>query len=86
MLPWLRRCARRGAGVKLRLPARKSAFEMSRRGGGQAVDVDPRVRAEQDAVRVDQEDLAVRLQRAQDLAGVLARRRGSAPRCRCSAG
>ncbi|OEZ77109.1 hypothetical protein JAB5_27020 [Janthinobacterium sp. HH103] len=61
------------AGRELALAGQEILIRHAQAGGDQPVHVHFRPLAENDAVRVDQEDLAVRFERAQDLAGVLSR-------------
>ncbi len=61
------------AGIKMHLAGQEILVRQRQARCHQARHVDPRIAAEQHAVRIDQEDLAVRLQRAKDLAGVLSR-------------
>ena len=58
---------------KLALAGQEIVIRHAQAGGHQPVHVHFRPLAEDDAVRIDQEDLAIRFERAQDLAGVLSR-------------
>ncbi len=61
------------AGIEIHLASQEILVRQRQAGRHQPRHVDPRIAAEQHAVRIDQENFAVRLQGAEDLAGVLPR-------------
>ena len=64
--------AGRVAGLEVHFAGQEVLIRQRQAGRHQPRHIDPRIAAEQHAVRIDQQHLTVRLQRAEDLAGVLA--------------